>query len=145
MLQWDFSFSFGQFPLHHKQYKIKIFTSSITHLNSTQLLFGTWLYWICLFCCYWVTVLYFWFTSASIHLFTVPMCNNHICNRISGFIHKYIWVWEMSVHSQSLCSGACLHILYPYNLFSNQPSSVLLDYCTFFWGCLSPFHPCRLL
>ena len=114
MLQWDFSFSFGHLPLHHKQYKTKIFTSSITHLNSTQLLFGTWLYWISLFCYSHATVLHTLFTvfcifSHFLCLFTCPIhsctyscsANFHFCMLYSLFPFPYTFLQPYSLFSFS--------------------------------------------
>ena len=55
-----FFFSLGYLPLHHKQYKTKIIYifSCTFQYHSVPFLDFLQLYWICLFCYYWVTVLY---------------------------------------------------------------------------------------
>ena len=121
MLRWDFVFSLGYLPLHHKQYKqqknIYIFSYTFQYHSAPFLNLGftrfvsfavvEWLFYIS------------WFTSVSIHLFTALVCTSYIYNCFSGFILKYIWIWAMSVHYH-LCSRApCLHSLFIYKFKHN--------------------------
>ena len=154
MLQWDFSFSFGYLPLQHNNVNKLIitftFTFSVTHFNFTQLLlwildlldlsFPVVVEW--LFCI-------LWFTSESIHMFTIIVCTSYIYNCFSRFYS------QIHMNLGDVCSlpisilGLPAYILYSYmslNLMveSHITISIHLFPVQFFCRCLSLFRSCRL-